>query len=150
VLFKDCLKVYRPRKNLFSQTDTKRIVQSGRIDTLLGLKKNAFPDETKVERLRSAGSTYVRRRVGEALDEKCIIPTLKFGGNVKLWGCFGIGSPGQLNFIEGKLTGVRYIEVLEQSMLPCARKIAGRTNIYQEDNDPKHAGERGCKIVKNG
>jgi len=60
---------------------------------------------------------------------------------VKLWGCFGIGGPGQLNFIEGKLTGVRYIEVLEQSMLPSARKVVGRNYIYQEDNDPKHANE---------
>ena len=33
-------------------------------------------------------------------------------------------------------------------MLPSAKKLIGDDFIFQEDNDPKHAGEHGCKIVK--
>jgi len=57
--------------------------------------------------------------------------------------------PRKLNFIDGKLTDIRYIEILERSMLPSARRVVGRHYIYQEDNDPKHAGDRGCKLVKD-
>jgi transposase len=33
-------------------------------------------------------------------------------------------------------------------MLPSAKKLIGEDFIFQEDNDPKHGGEHGCKIVK--
>jgi len=48
---------------------------------------------------------------------------------VKLWGCVGIGGPGQLNFNEGKLIGVRYIEVLEQILLPSACKVVAELHL---------------------
>jgi len=141
VLFKDGLKARRPRRNPFltNQHKKNRLKWANRYSAWTE-KECCFRIKHKSK--DSARRLHIRRRVGKALDEKCAIPTLKFGGgNVKLWGCVGIGGPGQLNFIEGKLIGVRYIEVLEQSMLPSARKIAGRNYIYQEDNDPKHANE---------
>ena len=33
-------------------------------------------------------------------------------------------------------------------MVPTAWRLIGEDYTYQEDNDPKHGGERGCKIVK--
>ena len=51
-------------------------------------------------------------------------------------------------FVDGKLTGEQYIKILETSMIPSAKKLIGNDFIFQEDNDPKHAGDQGCKIVK--
>ena len=33
-------------------------------------------------------------------------------------------------------------------MIPIVHKLIGREFIYQEDNDPKHGGDRGCRAVK--
>ena len=62
----------------------------------------------------------------------------------------GIGNsnPGLIYFVDGKLTGEQYIKILETSMIPSAKKPIGNDFIFQKDNDPKHAGDRGCKIVK--
>ena len=33
-------------------------------------------------------------------------------------------------------------------MVKTAHKLIGKDFVFQEDNDPKHGGEHGCKIVE--
>ena len=56
--------------------------------------------------------------------------------------------PGCIVFIEGTLTGVQYVEIKKTNMIPIAHKLIGEEFIFQEDNDPKHGGDRGCRVVK--
>ena len=50
-------------------------------------------------------------------------------------------------FIEGTLIRKQSIKILTNNMLPSAQKLMEDEFIFQEDNDPKHGGER-CRIVK--
>jgi hypothetical protein len=112
-------------------------------------EKVLFTDESKIELRPVIGDGKVWRRVGESLHEDCIDTTVKHGGgNVMVWGCIGNSNPGELYFVEDKLTGEQYIKILQTTMLPSAKKLIGEDFIFQEDNDPKHGGENGCKIVK--
>ena len=62
---------------------------------------------------------------------------------------FQVLRPGTVVFIEEKLNGEGYIDILRDHMLPTAHRLIGQEFIFQEDNGPQHAGEkRGCKIVK--
>ena len=108
-----------------------------------------FSDETLIALIPGIRRSFVRRKCGERLSDKCVISTVKHGGrNVKLWGCFGNSNPGNIVFIEGKLTGEKYIDILSTPMMQSAHKLIGKDFFYQEDNDPKHGGDRGCYIVK--
>ena len=60
------------------------------------------------------------------------------------WGCFSLG---QIHQIEGTLNAEKYKEILRSQMLPHYDKM--ELEYFQEDNDPKHRGPRGAKIVKN-
>ena len=112
-------------------------------------EKVLFSDESLIHLVPQMRRRYVHRRRGEALKQECISGTVKHGGgNVKLWGYFGNYKPGCVVFIEGTLTGNQYIDILKKNMIPIAHKLIGREFIYQEDNDPKHGGDRGCRAVK--
>ena len=141
------------KKPLLSKTHAKdRLAWAKKYEswTVPDWERVLFSDETLIQLVPNSGSQYVRRRTGKALKPECIISTVKHGGgNVKLWGCFGNYNPGTIIFIDEKLTGVLYRDILEKNMLPTAHRLIGQQFIFREDNGPQHAGEkRGCKIVK--
>jgi len=56
-----------------------------------------------------------------------------------LWGCFSSARTGALVRIERKMDGEKYRQILEENLLPSARKMKlGRNFTFQHDNDPKH------------
>jgi len=61
-------------------------------------------------------------RPGEELDEENVRGTVKHrGGGVMVWDSIAITMPGTIHFIEGKLLGKVYRDLLRDVMLPNAR-----------------------------
>ena len=68
-----------------------------------------------------------------------IIPTMKHGGgSMRVWGCFSAAGPGRLVWVEAKLNGAKYREILEGK--PAQDLRLGQRFTFQQDNDPKHTG----------
>jgi transposase len=99
-----------------------------------------WSDETKVNLFGSDGHQKVWRKDREALKSKNLLPTVKHGGgSVMVWACFGANSIGNLEFIDGIMTGISYRSILDKNIFESARKIGlGRRFIFQQDSDPKH------------
>ncbi|MBN3273908.1 GDE enzyme, partial [Polyodon spathula] len=57
---------------------------------------------------------------------------------------------GALVRIEGKMNGTKYREVLEENLLPSARKLKrGRKFTFQHENDPKHTAKATLEWLRN-
>ena len=64
-------------------------------------------------------------------------------------GCFSAAGTGALVRIEGKMDGTKYHQILEENLLPSARKLSmGRRFTFQHDNDPKHTAELSTQWLK--
>jgi transposase len=61
------------------------------------------------------------------------------GGSVMLWAGFGYHGKTPLNFVTGSLNSTAYQAVLQQSLLPVARRIGGNRWVFQQDNASCHA-----------
>ena len=67
-----------------------------------------------------------------------------------LWGCFSSAGTGALVRIEGKMDGAKYRKIIEENLLPSARKLnLGWTVTFQHDNDPKHKTKTALEWVRN-
>jgi transposase len=106
-----------------------------------------FSDESKFNVFGSDGPQRVWRRPGQALDPCYTKKVVKHGGgSVMVWGCITAKGIGQLYRIHGRLTAVRYAEILDQELLGTLNdhSISPGDCIFQHDNDPKHT----AKLVK--
>jgi transposase len=98
-----------------------------------------WSDESKFNLFGSDGVQYVRRPTGQRMNYRYMLPTVKHGGgNVMVWGCFSRTCLGPLHQVVGIMDQVMYREIIEDVMLPHAKKKMGRGWIFQQDNDPKH------------
>lgn len=93
------------------------------------------------------GPTKVWRKPLTALENKNIIPTVKFGKlSVMVWGCISAKGVGVLKIIEDNMTKEMYLGILKNELMSSARKFGfidhenGRICNYKlyQDNDPKH------------
>jgi len=66
-----------------------------------------------------------------------------------VWASIAITMPGTIHFIEGKLLGEGYRDLLRDVMLPNARQLLGHNFYFLDDDDPKHCGPRGSVFVTN-
>ena len=107
-----------------------------------------WSDEMKINLFGSDGFKHVWRRPGEEYNDKCVMPTVKHGGeNVMVWGCMRAAGIGELHFIEGNMNSNMYCEILLQSMIPSIQKL-GRRAVFQHDNDPKHSYKTATALLK--
>ncbi|XP_011144066.2 uncharacterized protein LOC105185907 [Harpegnathos saltator] len=98
-----------------------------------------WSDESKFMLFGSDGIKWVRRPEGKRFDPKYQLPTMKHGGgSVIVWGAFSAKGMGPLHKIDGIMDQTVYINILQNVMLPYAKRFLGRGFIFQQDNDPKH------------
>ncbi|KAJ1302343.1 hypothetical protein OPQ81_001158 [Rhizoctonia solani] len=100
-----------------------------------------FSDESKFDVYGSDGPLRCWRRPGLALNPHYTRKMVKHGGgNIMVWGCITAEGVGQLHHIEGRLTAIRYTEILEDKLLETFREhsLPPCHTIFQHDNDPKH------------
>lgn len=98
-----------------------------------------WSDETKINRMGNDGQRNVRRPKNAAFRPKYVLPKVKHGGgSINVWGCFSWNGVGPIHRIEGILTKEKYVEILEDVMLPYAEENLPVIWKFQQDNDPKH------------
>ncbi|GBB86285.1 hypothetical protein RclHR1_12700003 [Rhizophagus clarus] len=110
-------------------------------------KSIIWSDESKFELFRGNGRRWIWRQPHEKYDVECLIPTVKSGQQgVMVWGCFANHSLGPLVKLEGSVTAISYIDVLENNLLPFLDDLDDQENyFFQEDNAPIHT----ARIVKS-
>ena len=99
-----------------------------------------WSDETKIELfgLNSTRRVWQKKKKDE-YNPKNTIPNVKHGGGKILWGCFSAKGTGRLHYIEGRMDGAMYREILANNLIPSVRALKmGRGWVFQHDNDPKH------------
>ncbi len=74
------------------------------------------------------------RQPVEEYKDKCVLPTVKHGGNVMVRGRISAAGTGELQFIEGTMNANMYCDILKQSMIPSLCRLGHRA-IFQHDND---------------
>lgn len=88
------------------------------------------------------GASYVRRRAGEAFLPECISPTVKHGGgSIMIWGCMTAQGVGEIHLCDGRMNGVRYINMLEEVLEASIVRffdINSENYYFQQDNAPCH------------
>lgn len=110
--------------------------------------KVIFTDESKFNRFGSDGKTYVRRKIGEEFNEKCVKPTVKGkGGSVMVWAGMTSNGSGPICRVNGIMDQYVYVNILKKHLLPFAEEKLAADWIFQADNDPKHTSKRAKKFL---
>lgn len=92
------------------------------------------------------GRVRVWRLANERYSPRCCRGTLKHDKKINVWGCFSAGGVGDIMRVEGILVKEKYMDILDDHMIPSADLLFGRTNWhFQQDNDPKHT----ANVVKD-
>ncbi|GBM11429.1 Transposable element Tc3 transposase [Araneus ventricosus] len=60
------------------------------------------------------------------------------GGSVMVWAAFGFNGKVVLAFLDGRQNSPKYIEILENHLMPFTENIGGRNWEYQHDDAPIH------------
>ena len=95
-------------------------------------KRIVWSDESRFALFESDGRVRVWRRSGEAYNEDCIQPTVKFGGgSVMFWGCFGWDGVGPLIVVDGNMDSDAYINILANHFIPWVDNYPN--SIFQQD-----------------
>ena len=98
-----------------------------------------FGDESRFLLNRVDGRVRVRRLQGEALHKDCILyAKAGGGGSVHVWGAFHAGGRSELVILDRNVTGVVYLNILRENLLPWARQTFADNFRYQDDNVPAH------------
>ncbi|KAI4885337.1 hypothetical protein NFI96_001846 [Prochilodus magdalenae] len=102
--------------------------------------KVLWTDETKIELFGHNMGRYAWRKKNTALQEKHLLPTVKFGGgSIMLWGCVASTGTGNLVKVEGRIDFNQYQQILETNVQESVTKLKlCRGWIFRQDNDPKH------------
>ena len=104
-------------------------------------KRVIWSDETKINRFGSDGRHWVWKKQGEALSDRLVDGTIKFGGgSLMMWGCFCWDGIGYACKIDGRMDAPLYCQILEDELLNSIEYYGLEKDhlIFQQDNDPKH------------
>jgi hypothetical protein len=108
--------------------------------TLHDWSRIAFSDESSFS-LSTDSVQYVRRRVGERYDEKCVLAhENRSKGNCMIWGAFSVNGSTPLYRVQhGTLNSERYHLLLQHALLPFLPILLPNGGQFQQDNAPAHA-----------
>lgn len=137
------------KKPLLNEKHIKKRIDATKIFIFMSIEQHEkiiFSDESKFNLWGSDGKVKVWRERGTGLDPKNITATVKHGGgSVMLRGCFSWKGIGKLVFIEGRMTGIDYVNILATNLSTSAEMMGINDYYFQQDNDPKHT----AKITKD-
>ena len=108
-------------------------------------KTVVWSDETKINRLGSDGRIWVWKKPGEALSDRLVKETKKFGGgSLMMWGCMLWEGVGYGCKIDGKMDGELYTKILQDELQESLAHYGKDPSsvFFQQDNDPKHKSKK--------
>lgn len=110
-------------------------------------RRVVWSDESKINRICSDGLQWVWDDASEALTNRSVQGTVKFGGgSVVVWSCMSWEGPGFIAKIDETLDSQLYIQILQEDLQMSIDEwgIAKDELVFQHDNDPKHT----AKVTK--
>ena len=97
-----------------------------------------FSDESRFLLSGTDGRVRVWRRRGERILPPNLLQTVAYGrGSLMVWGGISLNNKTDLIFIRGNLTAERYVEVVQNHILPFAHKI-GPDFVLMQDRARAH------------
>uniref|UniRef100_A0A9J7X4E1 Transposase Tc1-like domain-containing protein n=1 Tax=Cyprinus carpio carpio TaxID=630221 RepID=A0A9J7X4E1_CYPCA len=103
--------------------------------TVAKWKTVLWSDESKFEVLFGKLGRHVIRTKEDKDNPSCYQRSVQKTASLMVWGCMSACGMGSLHIWKGTINAERYIQVLEQHMLPSRRRLfQGRPCIFQHDN----------------
>jgi len=62
--------------------------------------------------------------------QDCLAPTVKNSDGVMVWGCFCKDRMGPLVLVDGNINAAKYIQILDEYLLPYLQELAWHRKIY--------------------
>ncbi len=107
--------------------------------TVAKWKTVLWSDESKFEVLFGKLGRHVIRTKEDKDNPSCYQRSVQKPASLMVWGCMSACGMGSLHIWKGTINAERYIQVLEQHMLPSRRRLfQGRPCILQHDNSRPH------------
>ncbi|KAK3545957.1 hypothetical protein QTP70_016982, partial [Hemibagrus guttatus] len=103
--------------------------------TVAKWKTVLWSDQSKFEVLFGKLGRHVIRTKEDKDNPSCYQRSVQKPASLMVWGCMSACGMGSLHIWKGTINAERYIQVLEQHMLPSRRRLfQGRPCIFQHDN----------------
>ncbi len=133
------LKLYRSKKKPYLNMIQKRrrfLWAKAHLKwTVAKWKTVLWSDESKFEVLFGKLGRHVIRTKEDKDNPSCYQRSVQKPASLMVWGCMSACGMGSLHIWKGTINAERYIQVLEQHMLPSRRRLfQGRPCIFQHDN----------------
>uniref|UniRef100_A0A803JAZ8 Tc1-like transposase DDE domain-containing protein n=1 Tax=Xenopus tropicalis TaxID=8364 RepID=A0A803JAZ8_XENTR len=97
-------------------------------------------DESRFEVLFGNLGRHVIRNKEDKDNPSCYQRSVQKPASLMVWGCMSACGMGSLHVWKGSINAEKYIQVLEQHMLPSRRHLfQGRPCIFQQDNSRPHS-----------
>ncbi len=137
------LKLYRSKKKPYLNMIQKRrrfLWAKAHLKwTVAKWKTVLWSDESKFEVLFGKLGRHVIRTKEDKENPSCYQRSVQKPASLMVWGCMSACGMGSLHIWKGTINAERYIQVLEQHMLPSRRRLfQGRPCIFQHDNARPH------------
>ncbi len=137
------LKLYRSKKKPYLNMIQKRrrfLWAKAHLKwTVAKWKTVLWSDESKFEVLFGKLGRRVIRTKEDKDNPSCYQRSVQKPASLMVWGCMSACGMGSLHIWKGTINAERYIQVLEQHMLPSRRRLfQGRPCIFQHDNARPH------------
>ncbi len=137
------LKLYRSKKKPYLNMIQKRrrfLWAKAHLKwTVAKWKTVLWSDESKFEVLFGKLGRHVIRTKEDKDNPSCYQHSVQKPASLMVWGCMSACGMGSLHIWKGTINAERYIQVLEQHMLPSrCRLFQGRPCIFQHDNARPH------------
>lgn len=98
-----------------------------------------FSDESKFDVCVGDSRKRVIRTKSETYHKDCLKRTVKFPASVMVWGCMSAKGVGNLHFIDGTINAQKYINILEDHLLPSINSLSDMDEyIFQQDGASSH------------
>ncbi len=137
------LKLYRSKKNPYLNMIQKRrriLWAKAHLKwTVAKWKTVLWSDESKFEVLFGKLGCHVIRTKEDKDNPSCYQRSVQKPASLMVWGCMSACGTGSLHIWKGTINAERYIQVLEQHVLPSRRRLfQGTPCIFQHDNARPH------------
>ena len=101
-----------------------------------------FTDESRFKLLNDCKRSQVRRRSNEKLKIDCLKPKMKFPISIMVWGGFSSKGVTPIRLVDGNLNSEKYIQILEDCVIPLYGDINDKLTFFQQDNASCHVSKR--------